>query len=370
MANTGIFQKQLIMRKVCYALIPLLLYSIFLYGFRPIYQLAVAFIFGILTEYIFERSRNKKTTEAVLVTCFLYGLSLPPNLPIWMNIVGIVFAVFITKCIFGGFGRNVYNPAISGRLFIYLAFPSALTTLYWQQLSTGASALATSIGSVDVISSATPLVLLREGTIPPLWNLFFGLRLGSLGEGCILLLILSALYLLYTRTADWKLIVSTMVSATVFLSLFYALGLIKGFTDSLSMSEGVSVVSAYLMSGSLVYVAVFMSTDPVSGPNNVKSKWVYGCIIGASTIVIRLFSGFPEGVSFAVMIANTFACLLDEAFAKKKVVKKPVTSTSTPTTPSTSTPTPTTPSTSTSTPTPTTPSTDVSGTVTTEGGTS
>ena len=320
-----IFQKQMIMRRVCYSLIPILLYSIFLYGFSPLYQVSVTFIVGILTEYFFEKQRNKKVSEAVLVSCFLYGLSLPPNLPIWMNIIGIFFAIFIAKCVYGGFGRNVYNPAMTGRLFIYLAFPSALTTMYWQQISVGAGGLANLIGSLDAISSATPLVLLQNGDIPPLWNLFFGLRMGSLGEGAIFLLIISGIYLIYTKTADWRLIISTLISSILFLSLFYALGLMKGFPSPQSFSEGFFVVVAYLMSGSIVYVAIYMTTDPISGPNQKKSKWVYGAMIGLITILIRLFGGFPEGVSFAVMIGNTFSCLLDEVFAVKKKVptKKP-----------------------------------------------
>lgn len=325
MAFSSIFQKQLIMRRVCYAITPLFLYSILLYGMRPVYHVTIAFIVGILVEYLFEKKRNKKTSEAVFVTCYLYGLSLPPNLPIWMNIVGIFFSVFIAKCVFGGFGRNVYNPAITGRLFIYLSFPIALTTLYWTALNPIGESFSRALGggaytqkAVDAISIATPLASLRDGVIPPLWNLFLGLRSGSLGEGAIFLLILSAVYMIYTKTADWKLIVSTFFSAAVFLTLFYTLGSMPGFQDNLNFDEGFRVVLAYLMSGSLVYVAVFMSTDPVSGPNNPRAKWIYGAIIGFSTVLIRLFSGFPEGVSFAVMIGNTFACLLDELTPKAK----------------------------------------------------
>ncbi len=329
LAFSDIFQKQLIMRRVCYAITPLFLYSIVLYGMRPVYQIAITFMTGILVEYLFEKKRNKKTSEAVLVTCYLYGLSLPPNLPIWMNIVGIFFSVFIAKCVFGGFGRNVYNPAITGRLFIYLSFPIALTTLYWTTLNPIGESFSRALGggaytqqAVDAVSIATPLVSLRQGIIPPLWNLFFGLRSGSLGEGAIFLLILSAIYMIRTKTADWRLIVSTFVSAVVFLTLFYILGLMPGFQGARNFDEGLRVVLAYLMSGSLVYVAVFMSTDPVSGPNNPRAKWIYGTIIGFSTVLIRLLSGFPEGVSFAVMIGNTFACLLDEITPKAKAKKK------------------------------------------------
>ncbi len=333
MPNTSnsIFQKQPIMRRVCYAITPLLAYSIFLYGLRPLLQVAISFIAGILVEYIFEKQKQKKVSEAVLVTCYLYGLSLPPLLPIWMNIVGIAFSVFIGKCVFGGFGRNVYNPAMTGRLFIYLSFPSALTTLYWRQLSPIGRAFSETIGggdytaqAVDAITIATPLVSLRDGIIPPLTNLFLGLRSGSMGEGAIFLLVIAAIYMIANKTADFRLIVSTLIGAVLFLVFFYTIGAMPGFKENLNLREGLQVILAYLMSGSLLYVAVFMSTDPISGPNKPLSKWIYGFLIGAVTILIRLFSGFPEGVSFAVMIGNTFACLLDEVTpkAKKKVLKK------------------------------------------------
>ena len=335
---SNIFQKQMIMRRVCYAITPLFIYSIFLYGISPIYHVAIAFIAGILTEYIFEKSRQKKVSEAVLVTCYLYGLSLPPRVPIWINIVGIVFCVLIAKSVFGGFGRNVFNPAMVGRLFIYLSFPIALTTMYWVGISPVAQIFSTAVGdgaytqeAIDAVTIATPLVSLREGTIPPLMNLFLGLRSGSLGEGAIFLLIIAGLYLIFTKTADWRLMVSTLISATLLLIIFYAAGLMPGFKENLTAEEGTRVVLAYLMSGSLIYVVVFMTTDPVSAPNNPLSKWCYGIIIGSCVILIRLFSGFPEGVSFAVLIGNIFACLLDEitpkAKPKKKIVKKVVATT-------------------------------------------
>ncbi len=276
---------------------------------QPILHVAISFIVGILTEYFFEKSKNKKVSEAVLVTSYLYGLSLPPNLPIWMNIVGIFFSVFIVKSMFGGFGRNIYNPAITGRLFIYLAFPTALTTLYWTGLSPLGQKISEVVGdpsytqqAIDAVSVATPLVSLRQGIIPPLTNLFLGLRSGSIGEGAIFILIFSAIYLVASKTADWKLMLSTFLSATILLIIFYMTSLMPGFKDNINALEGVRVVLAYLMSGSLIFVVVFMTTDPVSGPNNPSAKWIYGIIIGTCTILIRLFSGFPEGVSFAVML--------------------------------------------------------------------
>lgn len=328
MAYSNIFQKQDVMRRVCYAITPLFIYSILLYGLNPIYQVLIAFIVGILTEYLFEKKRNKKTSEAVLVTCYLYGLSLPPNLPIWINVVGIFFAVFIAKCVFGGFGRNVYNPAITGRLFIYLSFPIALTSQYWLELSNIGSVISSSLGgtllpSVDALSIATPLASLQAGTVPSLLHLFMGLRTGSIGEGAIFLLVLAAIYLIYTKTADWRLMVSTVLSGTILLFVLYFAGILPGFKEVIPHAgEAIKVVTGHLMAGSFIYMAVFMTTDPISGPNNKKAKWYYGIIIGLTSMIIRVFSGFPEGVSFAIMIGNTFACLLDETINQRTAAKK------------------------------------------------
>ena len=320
MTLSKFFQKQPIMRRVCYAITPLFVYSIFLYGYTPIYQLLVVFIAGILTEYLFEKKRNKKISEAVLVTCYLYGLSLPPNLPVWISIVGIVFAVFIAKCVFGGFGRNVFNPAITGRLFIYLSFPTALVTQYWCEASHLAQDVAVGL-SFDAISHATPLGDLASGTIPSLLPMFLGLRTGSLGESPIFLLIIAAIYLIYTNTADWRPIVSSLITSVLFLAAIYFGGIMPGFGNP-NVQEGIQVILAHLMAGSLIYMIVFMITDPITAPNNKKAKWYYGAIIAISTLIIRLFSGFPEGVSFGIMLGNTFACLLDEIIMQREAKQK------------------------------------------------
>lgn len=333
LALSNIFQKQDVMRRVCYSLIPIFIYSIFLYGIHPIYQVAVSFIVGIGVEYIFEKHRNKKVSEAVYVTCFLYGLSLPPLIPIWMNMVGIAFAVFIAKCVFGGFGRNVYNPAITGRLFVYISFPLAFTTQSWLYNSSFAQTVSSIISSQpvanqpDAVSVATPLSSLAEGEIPSLINLFFGFRTGSIGEGAIFLIIIAGIYLVVKKVADWRPMVSTLLSASVLLLFFYYAGLIENIEPS--SGGGIKFLLAHLMSGSILYMIVFMTTDPVTSPNNKISKWYYGIIIGTSTVLIRLFTGFPEGVSFAIMIGNTFACLLDEIMAQRATAKKAKLATST-----------------------------------------
>lgn len=331
------FQRQDIMRRVVYSLVPLFLFATLLYGWRVIVAVVVTFAFGIATEYVFERSRKKKVSEAVLVTCSLYALSLPPNTPVWITIVGIVFAVGMAKGVYGGFGRNVFNPAISGRLFIYVSFPAVLTTSWMVPALVDASGGLTLFGlgnvlgtsgvvGVDALSAATPLAIIRGGQLPNLWHLFLGFRGGSFGESSTLLILGAAVYLIYTKTANWRLIISTFLSALGFATVFYALGWIPGLDPTVySGVQHLAPIAAYLMSGSILYVAVFMSTDPVSGPAKPLAQWAYGFLIGGITILVRAFGGFPEGTSFGIMVANTFSALLDEIFPKpKKKAKKVV----------------------------------------------
>lgn len=304
-----VFQKQLIMRRVLYSLVPIYLYALYLYGWRVLVLTVVVFGLGILTEYFMEKTRNKKVSEAVLVTCALYAMALPPLVPLWIAGIGIIFAVFIGKEVYGGFGRNVYNPAITGRTFIYISFPTALAASWmvptaW--MNGGPFGL-----DVDAMSSATPLELIRQGQMPDLANLFFGLRPGSIGEGPIFLIILAGIYLIYTKTANWRLMAGYFLSAIVLASVLFYAGVERAMHPLYS-----------LLSGSIFYVGVFMVTDPVSAPKKPVPMLLYGALIGICAVLIRTFSLFPEGTSFALLIGNTFAALLDEVFGKQKKKQK------------------------------------------------
>ena len=306
-----IFQKQLIMRRVLYSLVPIFLFSIYLYGWRVLAVVVVTFALGILTEYIMEKRKNKKVSEAVLVTCALYSLSMPPAVPLWIVAVGIVFAVFIGKEVYGGFGRNIFNPAITGRLFIYITFATVLATSW---MVPGAFGTAGEAG-VDALSAATPLTAMRNGDMPNWLDLLIGTRGGSIGESSTILIVAAAIYLIWTKTAQWRLILSTVLSAGILTSIFYFSGIAPSFPPHLAM-----------MSGSILYVSVFMTTDPVSAPNQKNSQWVYGALIGTVTILVRTFSGFPEGTSFGILMGNVFASLIDELMpkpAKKQKKAKP-----------------------------------------------
>jgi Na+-transporting NADH:ubiquinone oxidoreductase subunit B len=404
------------MRRVLYSLVPIFVWSAYLYGWRVVALTAFVYLLGILAEYVFEKGKNKKVSEAVLVTCGLYALSLPPAVPFWAAGVGILFAVIFGKEVFGGFGRNVYNPAITGRTFAYISFPLMLQTtwmipgnfgmgggmnrliqgstwaeavfmlvlvaiVYWVILKSEgktkpviiAAAVAVVLtvafyvtvayafpyhkgltrnvlNDIDAVAMATPIEIYRglaqqnnwhqavsifgmpinhENNDP--WALFFGLRVGSAGEGAIFLILVAAIYLLWTKTANWRPMILTFVSALVFTVGFYYSGLMDHrfpvfATHRLSGALGQqwADIVGFLMAGSLLYAAVFMSTDPVSAPKKVWSQYLYGLIIGGLTIAIRVFAGFPEGVSFAILTANTFASLLDEVMPanKKKTAAK------------------------------------------------
>ncbi len=296
------FQKQLMMRRVLYALFPLYLFSIYLYGWRPVAVGAVVFFFGILTEYLFMKQRNQKVSEAVLVTSFLFTLSLPPMVPLWIAAVGIIFGVLFGKSIYGGFGRNIFNPAITGRVFIYVTFPTVMTGGWMVPGNFGRAA-------VDVVSTATPLKEMHLGVLPSLQSLLTGIRPGSIGESGVILIVLGAVYLIYTKTASWRIMLSTLVSFSLLQAVFYYSGITP-----------VPVLHS-LLSGSILFVAVFMATDPVSSAKKKTGQLMYGILIGVVFLLVRDFSLFPEGASFAVLMGNTFASLFDEwggKFEKRK----------------------------------------------------
>lgn len=292
------FQKQIMMRRVIYSLIPIYLFAIYLYGVRLLWLSIFVFGAGIITEWIMEKRRNKKVSEAVLVTNMLLVLSLPPQTPWWVAVIGTVFGVLIGKEVYGGFGRNIFNPAITGRIFIYITFANLMTTGWIEPGNFG----------IDAVSSATPLALLRAGEEVSNLDLFLGFRAGSFGESSILLIALAAVYLIWTKTASWRIILSTFLTTAVLTGALY-----WGGVDS-----ALPPVKA-LMSGSLIFVTVFMATDPVSAPKKSSSQWFYGMIIGVTTVLVRTFSLFPEGTSFGVLMGNTFASLLDQIKLKKKV---------------------------------------------------
>jgi len=291
------FQKQPMMRKVLVSLVPVFLFALYLYGLKVLFLGLVIFPLGIGLEYLFESGKQKKISEAIWITCALYLLSLPPDVPLWIAAIGIAFAVIVGKEIYGGFGHNPFNPAIVGRLFVYITFPNYMTTGW----------LKPGMFGIDAATAATPLSLLRQGNTYDILPLLTGMRAGALGESGVILILLAAVYLIATKTASWRIMLSTLGS---FLITTLCL-------DLLQVPKAFDTLPA-LLSGSFLFVTVFMATDPVSAPKKPGAQWFYGILIGSCGVLIRTFSLFTEGTSFAVLIANTFALLFDQFFKKRE----------------------------------------------------
>ncbi|NLN41678.1 MAG: RnfABCDGE type electron transport complex subunit D [Clostridiales bacterium] len=310
-------RKQLMMRRVLLSLIPIILFSIYLYGWRVLALLVIVTISGVITEYLFERTRKSKPSDSVLVTCFLFTLTLPITIPYWIAIVGIVFAVTFGKQVFGGFGRNVFNPALVGRCFIYISFPSFMTSNWVKPFTSFPGGFAAWMPNVvDATTQATPMTLIQLGEEVPysMGQLIAGNIPGSIGESSVILIILAAVYLIYKKTASWQIMVSTLLGMLGIESIFLLIG-ISNFSNPL-MS---------ILSGGFLFAAVFMATDPVTAPSQANVKIIFGLLVGTIASIIRNFSVFPEGVMFAILIVNSFVPLMDSIAKNAKSKGKKVT---------------------------------------------
>lgn len=311
--KSSFMQMQPPMVRVVYALVPLVFSAVYFYGWRFLAVLALVNVAGILAEYLIARVYGMKVTSSVLVTTFLFALSLPPTIPYWIAVVGIVFGVVFGKMVFGGFGKNIFNPAISGRAFIYISFGVPLTGRFIQPVSGGLMrGFAAWMPRTDVLSSATPLVIQAQGGEVPLSRLFLGDVAGSFGEASALLIILGGIYIVWKKSANWHFIASTVLS-------FFALSAALFYSGV----EGAIEPVHSLFSGSFLFAAVFMVTDPVSASQTTNlGRWIYGIIIGVMTVLIRVFSGWSAGVTFAILFGNMFAPLIDYLIKEYKQAQK------------------------------------------------
>jgi Na+-transporting NADH:ubiquinone oxidoreductase subunit B len=295
------FLAQQPMLRVCYALTPLVAASVYFFGWRALALSAIVLLCGIATEALFVFNEGKPVTSAVLVTCLIFSLSLPPTLPFWMAVVGIVVAVAFGKMAFGGFGRNIFNPAMVGRCFIYVTFPTAMTSTWAEPIQGRLGGLSSWAPATDAITSATTLIKFKEGVISPLENLFFGNISGSLGETSALLILLGGAYLIYKKAAPWRIAFSCLLGGII----------VSGILNL----AGINVVATPLstiFSGSFLFGMMFVATEPISGAKTKAGQWIYGFMIGGLTIVVRGYSNFSEGIMFSVLIMNAFVPIMDQ----------------------------------------------------------
>ena len=302
---------QKVMLRVCYALIPLVCISIYLFGLRSLALILVTAVFGIVTEALFTFRRDKPITSAVFVTCLIYSLSLPPTLPLWMAITGIVVGVAMGKMVFGGFGQNVFNPAMVGRCFIYITFPIEMTNRWIEPFWGGVGGLSAWSAPVDAITRATPMMDLAAGLSVSLQKLFVGNVPGSLGETSAFLILIGGSYIIYKKAAPWRLATSCLLGGVILSSIFYGM-------EFSGMPSPIST----LLSGSFLFGAAFVATEPISGAKTKSGQWIYGFMIGALTVTLRGFSNFSEGIMFSVLLMNSFVPILDRTVRQVQASKK------------------------------------------------
>jgi len=293
---------------VVYALIPAVLASIYFFGWRSLLLLASVNIAGFLTEYIFLKIYYKEpVTSAVFVSSFLFTLTLPPALPVWMAVVGIIFGIAIGKMAFGGFGRNIFNPALTGRAFIYVSFGAPMTARWVNHVGGIAGGFTAFLS--DAVTKATPMKNIAQGFDVSRLSMFLGNESGCLGETSALFILLGGIFILWKKYASYRIVLSGFIGMIVLQTALWAAG-VKTAIDPLSAVLG----------GGWMLGILFMATDPVSASQTNTGRWIYGAFVGVITSLIRVFSIWPDGMMFAVLLGNIFAPIIDYYIkqAKKK----------------------------------------------------
>jgi len=273
--------------------------------FVPVYLTTL--VAGGLWEVLFATVRNHEVNEGFLVTSMLFALTLPPTIPLWQVAIGISFGVVIGKEVFGGTGKNFLNPALAGRAFLFFAYPGDMSgDAVWT--------------AVDGYTGATPLALAAAGGLPELhthgitWaQAFLGQIAGSLGETSTLACLLGAGVLVLTRVASWR------IMAGVFLGMVGAVLLFNAFGSASNPLTSLPWYWHFVLGG-YAFGMVFMATDPVTAAMTDAGRWIYGVLIGAMVVLIRVANpAFPEGMMLAILFGNVFAPLIDHAVVRVHV---------------------------------------------------
>ena len=281
------------------------LFQNFWYGFLKVLPLyIVAYVVGLGIEFASAQIRNEEVNEGYLVSGMLIPLIVPVDVPLWTLAIAVAFAVLFGKEVFGGTGMNFLNPALLCRAFLFFAYPSKMSgSSVWVSLKNGESL-------IDGATGATPLSFASEGLDAmnnagvqygmSAWDMFAGLVPGSVGETSVIAILIGAVILLWTGVASWKIMVSSVAGA-----------LFVGWLGNFFVA---TTVPAYyqLIMGGFAFGTVFMATDPVTSAQTECGKWIYGFLIGALCVIVRLFNpGYAEGMMLAILLMNTFAPLID-----------------------------------------------------------
>ena len=320
-----------VMQTVVWALMPATTMSIMVFGWPALLVILITTAACMITEYLFIKLRKRPSTlgdRSAALTGLLLALTLPPHSPWWICVVGGVFAILVGKQVYGGLGFNLFNPALIARVFLLISFPVELTTwpdvnpLFSDHAYSFTDALAIILAGhygtpelVDAVSSATPLGQYRietgmGKTVQDAlsgsygfnsWNTAGGLVKGSLGETSVLLLLVGGIYMIHKKLITWHIPITMLIGCLLPAALFWI------YDDTLYPDP-----IFHLITGGLVLGAFFMATDMVTSPVSPKGQIIFGLCCGLLTYLIRTWGGYPEGVSFAVVIMNTAVPLIDQ----------------------------------------------------------
>ena len=288
---------------VLIALVPAFIVSLYVFGFDALILTLASVLFCIITEYTVQRFMFKKEPTimdgSAVITGVLLAFNVPSNLPLWILAIGAIVAIGVGKMSFGGLGNNIFNPALLGRVFLLISFPTQMTT--WPLPST--------IEAVDGMTAATVLsnIKYNPSALPSISDMFFGLEGGSIGEMSVMALLLGLIYMLWKKIITWHIPVSILLTVAVFAGGMYLID-----------PSPVNNPLVHLLSGGLMLGAVFMATDYATSPLSHKGMIIYGVGIGIVTMCIRLWGAYPEGVSFAILLMNALTPLINNYVKPKR----------------------------------------------------
>ncbi len=274
-------------------------WQMFWYGFLRVLPLfVVTYVVGLAIEFGSSQIRGEEVNEGYLVTGFLIPLIVPVDVPLWMLAIAVVFAVLFGKEVFGGTGMNIWNPALLARAFLFFAYPSSMSgSSVWVHIPKDMAA-------VDAFTGATPLAMAHDGAFDAatgavgqysFLDMVYGFIPGSVGETSVIAILLGALVLVWTGVASWKIMVSSVAG-----------GLLVGWLGQLA---GATALPCWyqLVMGGFLFGTVFMATDPVTSAQTERGKWIYGFLVGALAVIVRLWNpGYAEGMMLAILLTMIF----------------------------------------------------------------
>ncbi|RCW90213.1 NADH:ubiquinone reductase (Na(+)-transporting) subunit B [Winogradskyella arenosi] len=287
----------------------------------------VSYGVGLAVEFIFAIIKGHEVEEGYLVTGMLVPLIVPVDIPLWMLAVAVIFGVVIGKEVFGGTGMNILNPALTIRAFLFFAYPTWMSgDKVWIHGAVERDQMIAAGQNIDAISGETILGSLAQGkeVAYSIWDMFYGIIPGSVGETSTLLILLGALFLIFAKIGSWRIMLSSVVGALVMGLIF------NGFVDAGVITEGSKFYGLmstefwhHLLIGGFAFGTVFMATDPVTASQTNKGKWIYGFLVGFLSIMIRVFNpAYPEGVMLAILLMNVFAPTIDHYVVQGNVKKR------------------------------------------------